>query len=70
VSTINGASSLTCGDGPVLAIGAVADGAVTLSTDGAAPAKIPAGQSAAVGSYQVTVSSANGAAAEFVVDPG
>jgi hypothetical protein len=54
----------------VLAIEAVADGAVTLSAAGGAPVKIPAGQSAAVGSYRVTVSTADGAAAEFVVDPG
>jgi hypothetical protein len=70
VTTINGASSLSCDDGPVLAIGAIADGAVTLSADGAAPVRIAAGRSEAVGSYRVTVSSAAGSAAQFVVEPG
>jgi hypothetical protein len=70
VTTINGASSLSCDDGPVLAIGAIADGAVTLSAEGAAPVRIAAGRSEAVGSYRVTVSSAAGSAAQFVVEPG
>jgi hypothetical protein len=70
VTTINGASSLSCDDGPVLDIGTVADGAVALSADGAAPVRIAAGQSASVGSYKVSVSSADGAAAQFVVEPG
>jgi hypothetical protein len=70
VTTINGASSLSCGGGPVLAVDSVADGAVTLSADGAAPVRIAAGESADVESYKVTVTSADGAAAQFVVAPG
>jgi hypothetical protein len=70
VITINGASSLSCDDGPMLDIGAIADGAVTLSAEGAAPVRIAAGRSEAVGSYRVTVSSAAGSAAQFVVEPG
>jgi hypothetical protein len=70
VSTVNGASSLSCGRGPTVAIDEIADGAVTLTPDGGAPVRIAAGQTAAVDSYQVTVSSADGSAATFVVAPG
>jgi hypothetical protein len=70
VSTVNGASSLSCGGGPVVDIVSVADGAVTFSADGAAPVRIAAGQTAAVDSYQITVSSAAGDSAQFAVVPG
>jgi hypothetical protein len=70
VTTTNGASSLSCGGGPVLDIVEVADGALTLSGDGAAPVRIAAGGSAEVESYRVSVASVDGEAARFVLEPG
>jgi hypothetical protein len=70
VTTINGATSLSCGGGPRLDIDEIADGAVALSTSGSAPVRIAAGETAAVASYQVSVSAAQGDAARFVLVPG
>jgi hypothetical protein len=70
ITTINGATTLSCGGGPELDIDEIADGAVALSASGAAPVRIAAGETAAVASYQVTVSAAQGDAARFVLVPG
>jgi hypothetical protein len=70
VTTINGATSLSCGGGPRLDIDEIADGAVALSASGAAPVRIAAGETASVASYQVSVSTAQGDAARFVLVPG
>jgi hypothetical protein len=70
VTTINGATSLSCGGGPRLDIDEIADGAVALSTSGAAPVRIAAGETASIASYQVSVSAAEGDAARFVLVPG
>jgi hypothetical protein len=65
--TRNGATSFSCAGGPLLAVDAVADGAVTFSADGGAPVSIPAGETAAVADYEITVATAQGDEAEFVV---
>jgi hypothetical protein len=67
VVTRNGASSLSCANGPQMAIGEVENGAVTFSVDGGQPVRIATGQSATVADYEVTVNEADGTRAEFVV---
>ncbi len=67
--TRNGATSFSCAGGPLLAVDAVAEGAVIFSADGGAPVSIPAGETAAVADYEITVATAQGDEAEFVVAP-
>lgn len=67
--TRNGATSFSCGDGPMVAIASIAASGVTFSVDGAEVAVAP-GASAAVGSYRITVSEVDDGGAEFEVVPG
>ena len=67
VVTRNGASSLSCAGGPLMAVERVEDGAVTFSVDGGQPVRIAAGETGSVGDYSVTVDEADGERAEFAV---
>ncbi|MCO1654342.1 hypothetical protein [Pseudonocardia humida] len=66
--TRNGATSLGCGDGPLLGV-EVQDGGVTFTPEGGRAVRIDSGQTAQVGDYEITVDEAAGDRAEFVVVP-
>lgn len=68
-STSNGVTSFSCRNGPLIAVGPIADAGISLSVDGAAAMTIAPGASGAVGPYQISVISISAGTAMFQVTP-
>jgi hypothetical protein len=67
--TTNGVTSFSCRNGPLITIKGITSSGVTLSADGP-ESVITEGQTAAVGTYQVTVASIDGGKTVLQVVPG
>lgn len=66
--TRNGVTSLACGDGPLVEV-EVQDGGVSFTPEGGRAVRVDSGRTAQVDAYEITVDSATGDSAEFVVVP-
>jgi hypothetical protein len=68
-STINGRTSFSCGDGPMLAITAIDAAGVTFAGEDGATVTIAPGTVGVAGGYSIDVARVAGGAAEFQVLP-
>jgi hypothetical protein len=71
VSTRNGASSVSCGTGPLVGITTISDGGVSFSPSGGGATTVAEGSTTTVGQYEVSVlESGAGAARIRIAQPG